>query len=520
MTLQHNQRASSFSRREFLTLAAAGLVGLAGCGGRRQRADSITIALDRNVATLDPAMHRSRTTEAVIRNIFDGLVTRDQHMKVVPELAESWRNIDENNWEFTLRKGIKFHNGSPLTSEDVKFTIERIIVPRSVDGESSPRKGLLGDVDGVDTVDDHTVILHTSKPFPALPAMLTFHEIVPKDYIQTMGDRHFAVNPVGTGPFKFQLWRRGEQILLERFDDYYGGAPAVPPVGEAKLRTLRFKPVPESAARISALLAGEVQLIEKVPPHSVDTVRTSTTRVASAQSTRTHYLGLNVVKGPFTDLRARQAVAHAVDFEAIVKKVLSGYATVLAGPLVPAALGYDSKLRPVPHDPQRARQLLRQARFPMDRVIEIDAEDSDKEIAQVLADQLRAVGLKARARVWNWDLLQPQLIKHKRTVFLTHWGNASLDPIGILEPLFSSDGRGNYTGFADREVDDALARARSTFDKAEREQEYIRVQRVVHERLPGVFGLARNEIYGVSKRVHDWKPKPDGMLNMHDVSLG
>ena len=514
----------SLSRREFLTIAAvgtaAGALELAGCGGKSPNANSITIALDRNITTLDPAMHRSRTTEAVIRNIFDGLVTRDQDMKVVPELAESWRTIDEHNWEFKLREGVKFHNGSPLTSEDVKFTIDRIITPTAVGGESSPRKGLLGDVDAADIVDEHTVVLHTAKPFPALPAMLTFHEIVPKDYILKVGDRHFATNPVGTGPFEFKLWRRGERVLLERFEDYYGGALDVPPVGEAKLQSIRFRPVPESTSRISALLAGEVQLIEKVPPHSVKTVRTATTDVKTAESTRTHYLGLNVIKGPFADIRARQAVSHAVNFKAIVDKVLSGYATVLAGPLVPAALGFDAQLQPVEHDPQRAKQLLRRANFPMDMLIEIDAEDSDKEIAQVLADQLRAVGLKARARVWNWDLLQPQLIKHKRTAFLTHWGNASLDPIGILEPVFSSGGRGNYTGFADPEVDDALARARSTFDKADRERAYIQVQRIIHRQLPGVFGLARNEIYGVSKRVHNWEPKPDGMLNMHDVSLG
>ena len=515
---------TALSRREFLTIAAAGtaagVMELAGCGGKPGEANSITIALDRGVNTLDPAMHRSRTTEAVIRNIFDGLVTRDQDMKVVPELAESWRTIDEHNWEFKLRENVRFHDGSAFTAEDVKFTIDRIITRGAVGGESSPRKGLLGDVDGSEILDEHTVVLHTAKPFPALPAMLTFHEIVPKGYIEKVGDGHFATNPVGAGPFRFKLWKRGERVLLERFDDYYGGSPDIPPVGQAKLDSVRFKPIPESASRISALLAGEVHVIEKVPPHSVKTVRTARTGVGTAESTRTHYLGLNVVSGPFRDIRARQAVSHAVDFQAIVEKVLSGYATVLAGPLVPAALGFDAQLRPVRHDPQHAKYLLRRANFPMDFQIEIDTEDSDKEIAQVLADQLRAAGLKARARVWNWDLLQPQLIKRKRTAFVTHWGNASLDPIGILEPLFSSDGRGNFTGFADSEVDDALAKARSMFDKADRERAYVRVQRIIRQQLAGIFGLARNEIYGVSKRVHDWKPKPDGMLNMHDVSLG
>ncbi len=508
------------SRREFLSAASGAVVlALSGCGGKKRASNSITIALDRGVDTLDPAMHRSRTTEAVIRNIFDGLVTRDRNMKVVPELAESWNTIDPHTWEFKLRRGVRFHDGSPFTAEDVKFTIDRIITPGAVAGESSPRKGLLGEVDGAEVVDKHTVRIRTAKPFPALLSMLTFHEIVPKSYIEKVGDKEFAVKPVGTGPFKLKLWKRGERILLERFTGYYGGSPDIPPVGAAKLDGILFKPAPESASRMSSLLAGEVHIIESVPPHSVKTICTRSTEARTAPGTRTLYLGMNVLEGPFRDRRAREAVAYAVDFEAIVERVLSGQATVLAGPLVPAALGFDSSLEAVAHDPARAKALLRRARFPMDRLVEIDCEDSDKEIAQVLADQLRAVGLRARARVWNWDLLHPQLVDRKRTMFLTHWGNASLDPIGILEPLFASEGRGNYTGFQSRQVDDLLATARTSFDKAERERSYAEVQRILRDRLPVVCGLARNEIYGVSNRVRGWQPTSDGMLNMHDVSL-
>lgn len=515
----------TLSRREFLKVAAKGTAAIgaaalfAGCGGNRAASNSITIALERDIDTLDPAMHRSRTTEAVIRNICDGLVTRDQNMKVVPELAESWQMLDEKTWEFVLRRDVKFHDGSPFTAEDVKFTIDRIITPGAVAGESSPRRGLLGDVDGADVVDEHTVLLHTSAPFPALPSMLTFHEIVPKAYIERVGDREFATKPVGTGPFNLEVWRRGESILLRRFKEYYGGSPDIPPVGPAKLERVLFKPVPESASRISALLAGEVHIIENVPSHSVGTIETPRTIAQTAEGTRTYYLGLNVNLAPFQDRRARQAIGHAVNFEAIVDQVLSGYATVLAGPMVPAAFGFDKDMAPVRHNPERVRRLLRQARFPMDHLIEIDTEDSDKEIAQVLADQLRAVGLNARARVWNWDLLHPQLVNQRRAAFLTHWGNASLDPIDILEPLFTSDGRGNYTGFADARVDRLLVEARSMVVPAQRERAYINIQRLINDTVPAIFGLVKKEIYGTSRSVQDWAPKSDGMLNMHRVSF-
>lgn len=517
----------SLSRREFLAMAARGAVlgavpgalALAGCGRRNAQSNRIVIALDREVTTLDPAMHRSRTVESVVRNIFDGLVTRDRDMKIVPELAESWRLIDENNWEFKLRGGVKFQDGSPFTAEDVIFTIERILKPGAIGGESSPRKGLLGEIDGVKAVDDLTVVVHTAEPFPALPAMLTFHEIVPKRYIEKVGEEEFASNPIGTGPFRLASWKRGERIQLVRFDDYYGGSPEIEPVGPAKLDVLVFKAMPESSTRIASLLAGEATLIEKVPPHSVKILSTPQTEARTAEGTRTHYLGFNLVRGPFRDLRARQAIAHAIDFESIVNKVLSGYATVLAGPLVPIAFGFDKDLRPVEHSPNRARRLMRQCRFPMDLLLEIDTEEADKEIAQVLADQLRAIGLNARARVWNWDMLNPALLSRRRTMFLTHWGNASLDPIGILEPLFTTGGRGNFTGFADATVDSLLSKARSSLDERERERLYIRAQRAILAQLPAAFGLARKEIYGVSKRVTNWQPSSDGMLNMHDVSL-
>lgn len=521
------QAAYPISRREFLSQAALGavllgafpgIISIAGCAGK-SRSNGITIALDRDITTLDPAMHRSRTVEAVIRNIFDGLVVRNRDMKVVPQLAESWRIVDDNNWEFKLRRGVVFHDGSAFTAEDVKFTIDRILGPKAVGGESSPRKGLLGDVDGVDIVDEHTFVIHTTRPFPALPAMLTFHEIVPKAHIEKVGNQEFATNPVGTGPFRFVSWKRGERILLERFDDYYGGSTEIEPVGPASLEKILFKPVPESASRISALLAGEADIIEKVPPHSVKTVDTARTLALAAAGTRTHYLGLNTVEGPLRDVRARQAVAHAVDFKAIVDKVLSGYATQLAGPLVPDALGFDKDLQPIEHNPGRAKRLLRQSGFPMSLLLEVDAEDADREIAQVIADQLRAVGLNARARIWNWDLLNPALKQHKRNIFLTHWGNASLDPIGILEPVFATGGRGNFTGFSDSAVDKLLTQARSSFDRSERERLYKEVQSAIKRQMPAVFGLARKEIYAADKRVLNWQPTSDGMLNMHDVSV-
>ncbi|HIE25832.1 TPA: ABC transporter substrate-binding protein, partial [Candidatus Poribacteria bacterium] len=154
--------------------------------------DTLVVGIQGTIFTLDPAMHRDRTTESVIRNMFDGLVTRDSNMRVVPQLAESWELVDDLTWRFRLRNGVKFHNGEDFTAEDVFFTIERIIKPNMIDGESSPRKGLLGPVSAVEIEDDFTVLIKTKEPWPILPVMLPFQEIVPKDYIKEKGSAYFA----------------------------------------------------------------------------------------------------------------------------------------------------------------------------------------------------------------------------------------------------------------------------------------------------------------------------------------
>ncbi|MBM4081048.1 MAG: hypothetical protein FJ278_15195, partial [Planctomycetes bacterium] len=222
------------TRRHLSTLIAL-LLACGGCG-RPERSDILVVGLAQTVVTLDPAMHRDRTTEGVLRNIFDGLVTRSAEGRVVPEMAESWRLVDERTWEFRLRPGIRFHDGSPFTAEDVKFTIDRIITDRAVGGRSSPRRGLIEKVVGAEVVDPHTVRIRTSEPFPPLINMLPFIEIVPTAYVQRVGDAYFAEHPVGAGPFQFVEWRKAEHIILKRFDGYYGGAADIPPVGPAAVR--------------------------------------------------------------------------------------------------------------------------------------------------------------------------------------------------------------------------------------------------------------------------------------------
>ena len=519
----------TISRREFLSGAArlaalASICGLPvlnqGCAQRGGPTDkTITIGLDRPLTTLDPAMHRSRTVQAVVRNVFDGLTTRTQDMKVVPQLAESWEAVDRNTWRFTIRAGVKFHDGSECTAEDVKFSLDRIIKPGAVGGQSSPRKGLLGPVSEIETVGSHEVLVRTEDTFPILPAMLTFQEIVPAEYVRSVGDAKFAESPMGTGPFRFVEWQKGERIVLERFADYFGDSPEIPPVGPPELERVIFQPIPEVSTRVASLLSNEADIIQEVPPHSVQSIEgQSQATVEMCSGTRTHFIGLNCTMPPFADRQVRLAARCAVNFQRIVDKVFSGHATVLSGPLVPSAFAYHDGLPLSDHDPSRARSLLRQAGC-LNVKVELDTENSNKEMAEAVAAQLREAGFKAGVRVWKWDLLQPRLAKQQRHMFLAHWGNASLDPTGILVPLFQTGERGNYFGYASAEVDALLTRATTSFDSEARRDCFRKVQEILNKDIPGIFGIAKKEIYGVGSRVHEWSPRPDGMLPMHDVSV-
>ncbi len=525
-----------WTRREFLSAAgrlaalavlapASTSVLLSGCarGGKRLSrklvAGSLSVALDADVETLDPAMHRSRTVEAVVRNICDGLVARDAEMHYVPQLAADWKVEGEDRWVFKLREGVKFHNGDPLTAEDVKFTIDRII--GAIEGlPPSPRKDLLGPVTGAEALDPQTVVIHTDGPYPILHKKLVFQEICPKGYFEKVGPDEFAKKPVGAGPFRLVEWSPGERIVLERFADYYGGSPDIPPVGPARLQGVIFRPLEEAATRIASLEAEEVGVAVNIPADQADGVEAlPDAHLSVAQGTRTHFVGMNLTRKPFSSPLVREAMRYAVDPNPIVEKYLLGRARALPGILVPMAFAYDDSLPAPRQDIARARELLRIAGYPDGLRVTLDCEANDKRIAEAIAGSMKAAGVQAEVRVWKKDNLLNQLRRRERDLFLTSWGNSSLDPSGILPVLFRSDGYSNFFGYRNPEVDRLLDEADRAMSVAERRQKYIEVQRQLQRDIPTCFHLALEELYGVSNRVENFAARPDGMLPMHDVSL-
>lgn len=274
-----------------------------GAGLTPAAAVDLRIGFSVDADTLDPANHRNRPTETIIRNMFDGLLTRDSQMKVVPEIAESIVQVSPTEYDFKIRSGVKFHDGTEMTAEDVKFTLDRVVQEGGMgDGQTSPRQGLMGPVEKVDVVDGNTVRITLTEPWPILPAMLPNQQIVSKAFVEKVGTEGMATQVNGTGPFKLAEWRKGDAIIMERFDDYYGGSPEIPPVGPACVDRAIFKVIPETASRVAALLAGDVEIITDVPPFSVAQIKANDgTDVMTVNGTRSFFVAMNTQGEIFDD---------------------------------------------------------------------------------------------------------------------------------------------------------------------------------------------------------------------------
>lgn len=474
-----------------------------------------------SIVTLDPAAYSDRATETVIRNIFDGLVTRTVDNRVVLELADEYRELDDQTIEFDLKQGVRFHNGQVLTADDVVFTFQRILHQDI----GAQRRGFVQEVANVEKVGDFTMRFKLKSPWPVFLQMLVHNHIVPRDYVTRVGDAEFSRRPVGCGPFKSVEGDLSSQIVLERFDDYYGGADVLPPVASPYLDRVIFRMIPDASTRVASLLSGEAHIIQNVPPYRVlQLAKNPAIVIKTTIGTRPKFMDLNVTRPPFNDVRVRQALNHAVDADALLTDVAAGYGVILAGPLSPANFYADPDLVPYGHDPEKALALLREAGYrPQDISFVIDAYGPYIEIAVAAASQLQVLGMEVSVRTWDYNALKPLLLNCDRQAFLRDWGDSAFDPVGYVEAKWqtysegSSAGRGNFSCYSDAKVDELIAVGASESDPEKRKEIYKEMQRLIYEDAPAVFLFVPQEIEAASIKVHNWEPSPDGRINLHDV---
>ncbi|MDP3038328.1 MAG: ABC transporter substrate-binding protein, partial [Deltaproteobacteria bacterium] len=334
-------------------LACPGQLGAAPKG-------KLVAALSSDISTLDTQQHNIRINYIVGWHLYDNLVYRDQKtMQIVPHLAESWKLLDDNTWEFKLRKGVKFDNGEPFNAECVKFTIERGLDPKC------PQRPSVSWVKEVKVVDDHTVRILSTQPYPVALQRLANFQMLPAKWLKEKGNDYFATHANGTGPYRLKEWKRGVHVILEAKEDYWKGAPAI--------KTIVFRPIKEIATQISELLTGGIDIVRDIPPDQISLIENSQiARISKAPTLRVIYLVMDADgragSSPVQNLKVRQAISHAIDVNTIINTVMGGNAIRTAGVLNPQHFGYDKSLEnPYPYNPEKARQLLKEANYPCDR---------------------------------------------------------------------------------------------------------------------------------------------------------
>ncbi|MCX7840780.1 MAG: ABC transporter substrate-binding protein, partial [Anaerolineae bacterium] len=396
----------------------------------------------------------------------------------------------------------------------------------------------LGPFDKAQKKDDYTVIVNFTAPWPVGMQMLVHTQIVSKAYVEKVGTKGLIEKPMGTGPFKFVSAKTGfEEVVLERFDGYYGGAPTLAPVGKACVPRAVFRVIPENSTRVAALLAGEVDIITEVPAELVGTLqKVPGIQVKTVPGTRPIWMEFNVTQPPFDNPKVRQALNYAVDKDLIIKKVYNGLAKPLAGPLMPTNVMADPSLKPYPYDKTRALALLKEAGWAPDAsgmlmkdgkpfAFVIDTIDSLRPIAEAVATMLRDIGIDASVRVWEYSVVRPKLLARERQAYVGDWGDSAFDPVGHMEAKWhslvagSTYGRGNFSGYANKRVDDLIKAGETENDVAKRKAIYYEAQKLIYDDAPAIFLVLPEAIEAATARVQNWQPASDSRQNLHDVCL-
>jgi len=498
---------------KFRTAAVALVLALAFC--LPAMAAELRLAQVADVSSLDPHKVSDIYSANVIRQIYSNLVQVNENMEIVPDLAEKWENPDDLTWIFHLRKGVKFHNGEPFTAADVKYTVERIKDPKT----ASPGATHLKEVASVETVDDHTVKIVTKRPFAPMLMSLTRYEtsILCEKAVTAAGADYGSKAAVGTGPFMFQSWSRGDKVVLVKNPDYFRG-PAV-------IDTVIYRGIPEDATRLVELESGGIDLIPGNFPYQefANIEKNDKYLPYKAPAMSTLYMGLNTEVKPLGDKLVRQAMNYAVDKQAIVDAVYFGFAAPSRGPLSPVIWGFDPARKDAyPYNPDKARELLKQAGYAdgFDMTIFSDNRTERRSAAELIQAYLAEVGIRAQIELMEWSALLSTSAKGIGGAFMLGWTGTG-DADGGLTPVYHSANIGSSNRFRRKNeaLDALLEKGTATLDQEARKKVYAEAQELIVEDCPLVFMISQELLGASTSKVKGFKLYPNMISPLYSVTL-
>ena len=465
-----------------------------------QKKELIT-AQSGDVSKFDPHYSTSSNDVRVSFNLFDNLTSRHPDGKLYPGLATEWKLEGPTTWRFKLRQGVKFHNGDPLTSADVKYSIERTYDPAAKTMVAT----VFGTIEKIDAPDASTVVITTKKPDPLLAARLAFYggQVVPKKYLESVGSDAFNAKPVGSGPVRFSSWVKDDRAVLEANPDYWGG--------KIDMDRWIMRPIPETAPRIAALLKGEVDAITQLPPDQEERVAgNASTRVAGALYAGLYVLAVNSKRPPLDNPLVKQALSLAIDRESIVKELWRGRGVVPNGPIAKGDNHFDTSLPPLPYSPAEAKDRLKKAGYKGEEIFietTVAYVSQDKAMAEAIAAMWKDVGVNVKVEVIEYSVrAQKNREKSFKGVFWSDPTSTLSDPDGMMWRLLGPGGPQDY--WREAKFDELGNAARFSVDEKFRGQAYKEMTKIFLEHLPWLPVIQPYEDYGIQKYI-DFTPNPN-----------
>ena len=481
-------------------------------------AQTLHLATNEDWETLDPAFASGVQTGAIVAKLYDGLMRYDYNStEVVPNLAENVEvNDDATVFTITLRDGVTFHDGSPLTAEDVKYSFERVLNPDTaspvswvfedagISGIEAFVSGEADGVSGIEVLDPQTVRITLDQPY----APFLFHLAMPASHIVSQAvtsalpaGSDLSSNPVGTGPFTLADRVRDSSLTLAAYPDYFAGAPAIDGV--------EYRIITDPLITWQEFLAGNLD-VSGVPDALFDDITNDPQyeeMLETLPELAVYYFALNQQFEPFRDLRVRRAVAMAIDRQAIIDGVYNGKDLLANSPIPPGLAGYDAELQAYTYDPEMARQLLTEAGYPdgFDLTIWSTRTDTTVAVNEAIQFYLSEVGIRAELNQVDFGTLLDAAINGRAPAFYLSWFADYGDAYNFLHPLYVASGADRY-GYSNPEVAEIVGEAATKGELSERVPLYQEAQRLVVEDVPVVYIRYPVSYYAV-------RPGVTGILN-------
>lgn len=479
----------------------------------------VTIALPEEPRTLASWNAYSNDGHPVLRNVTEALLNRDPETnELVPELATAWEQVDDTNWQFTLREGVTFHDGTEFTAETAAAGLNYVLDPEN----AFPMRTFLGPDVTASAVDEYTLNVETEAADPILPTRLYFVTIPSPTQLEEDLDA-YETTPIGTGPYRLESWSRGQSIVLAANEDWWG-LEADDAMGEQQISQATYVFRPETEVRSGMLTSGEADLAPRITSEQCE----AAPACQSTPTVETVVLRLDTPHPMLADQRIREAIALSIDKEQIMNDILGGGEVV--GQIVgPGAVGY-AELEPYPYDPERATELVAEAAadgVDVTAPLAITARDGfilrANEAVQIIASEMQAIGLtgatsstlETAAFEEQWTIGYDNIPEDRGWVGLQQHGQELMDYAGSVGGYYSCDGQ--TSAYCDETLEEMYAAAVTTTEE-ERQQSLAEIAEYVYEEVPVVPIGQPNFNFGLRERI-DWTPRMDGFILLKEMTV-